>query len=72
MESKSGLKVLNLSMPDMARQMESAVQFGRPVLLQDVLEEMDPLLEPLLAKSFTKRGNQVRPRTYVTQLPPSA
>jgi dynein heavy chain len=54
MEVKSGLKVLSLSMPDMARQMESAVQFGQPVLLADVLEEMDPLLEPLLAKSFIK------------------
>ena len=38
MESKAGLKVLSLSMPDLARQMESAIQFGKPVLLQDVLE----------------------------------
>lgn len=54
MEGKSGLKVLNLNMSDMSRQMESAVQFGRPVLLADVLEEIDPLLEPLLAKSYIK------------------
>jgi hypothetical protein len=25
---------------------------------QDVLEEIDPILEPVLAKSFIKRGNQ--------------
>ncbi|KAJ9531884.1 hypothetical protein QJQ45_022007, partial [Haematococcus lacustris] len=54
-----GLKVLNLQMADMARQVENAIQFGNAVLLQDVLEEMDPILEPVLAKSFIKRGNQL-------------
>lgn len=34
MEGKSGLKVLNLQMSDMARQIENAIQFGNPVLLQ--------------------------------------
>lgn len=54
MESGRGLKVMSLTTGDMARQMESAVQYGCPVLLADVLEEIDPLLEPLLAKSFIK------------------
>jgi hypothetical protein len=54
MEANSGLKVLSLSAPDMVRQLENAVQFGRPVLLADVLEEMDPVLEPLLAKAFIR------------------
>lgn len=54
MEAKSGLKVLSLSAPDMVRQLENAVQFGRPVLLADVMEEMDPVLEPLLAKAFIR------------------
>jgi hypothetical protein len=40
-------------------QIENAVQFGQPVLLQDILEEVDPTLEPVLAKSFIKRGNQI-------------
>lgn len=34
--------------------MEAAVQFGRPVLLVDVMEELDPALEPLLGKSYIK------------------
>ena len=46
-------------MSDMMRQMETAIQFGNPVLLQDVLEEMDPALEPVLAKALIKKGNQV-------------
>lgn len=60
MEKDRQLKIVSLNMPDMARQIENALQFGHPVLLQDVLEEMDPLLEPVLAKAFIKRGNQVR------------
>lgn len=54
MEAKSGLKVMNLSASDMVRQLESAVQFGRPVLLADIMEEIDPVLEPLLAKAFIR------------------
>ncbi|MEW5313998.1 MAG: hypothetical protein WDW38_005527 [Sanguina aurantia] len=58
MEGGNGLRVLNLSMPDMARAIENAIQLGQPVLLQDVGEEIDPVLEPVLAKSFIRRGNQ--------------
>ncbi|GMH41208.1 hypothetical protein BSKO_09118 [Bryopsis sp. KO-2023] len=58
MESANGLKVLNLGMSDMVRHMEIAIQFGKPVLLQDVMEEIDPVLEPVLAKAFIKQGNQ--------------
>jgi hypothetical protein len=60
MESARGLKVVDLQMSDLMRTMENAIQFGSPVLLQDVLEEIDPSLEPILAKSFIKKGNQVR------------
>jgi dynein heavy chain, axonemal len=34
MENKHGLKILNLHSSDLARQVESAIQFGNPVLLQ--------------------------------------
>lgn len=54
MEAKSGLKVLSLKASDMVRQLESAVQFGRPLLLADIMEEVDPVLEPLLAKNFIR------------------
>lgn len=57
-EGKAGLRILNLQMADMARQIENAIQYGQPVLLQDILQEIDPILEPVLAKAFIKRGNQ--------------
>ena len=32
LEAKNGLRVLNLTMADMLRQMENAIQLGQPVL----------------------------------------
>jgi hypothetical protein len=58
MEAGADLKVLSIGAPDMARQLESAVFFGRPVLLVDVAEEVDPVLEPLLAKAYVRCGTR--------------
>lgn len=35
---------------------ENAIQFGKPVLLQNVLETLDPSLNPVLNKSVVKQG----------------
>lgn len=43
-------------MPDYMRILEMAIQFGSPVLLQNVQEELDPTLAPILNKSVTKVG----------------
>ena len=51
------LKVLRLSQSDYSRTLENAIQFGMPVLIEGLLETIDPLLEPLLSKAFTKAGN---------------
>ena len=37
--------------------MENAIQFGLPVLLENVEEELDPSLEPLLLKQIFKQGD---------------
>merc|ERR1711871_18260 len=54
----SELKVIDLKMKDFLRDVENAIQFGMPVLLQDILEELDPSLEPVLNKSIKKIGNR--------------
>ena len=59
MEEANGLKIIDLQMPGYIRTVENCVQFGTPVLLQNILEDIDPILEPLLAKAFIKKGNQV-------------
>ncbi|XP_018428368.1 PREDICTED: dynein heavy chain 2, axonemal [Nanorana parkeri] len=62
MESAKGLKVIDLQMTDFMRTLEQAVQFGTPVLLQNVQEDLDPSLAPILNKSFTKVGGKLQIR----------
>ena len=59
MEGTRGCKILSQNSDNMMRNMENAIQFGNPVLLQDILEVIDPALEPILAKSFIKKGNSI-------------
>jgi len=57
MEGKE-LRIIDLKMTGFLRDVENAVQYGFPVLLQDILEEMDPAMEPVLSKSVLKIGNR--------------
>jgi len=52
------LRIIDLKMTGFLREVENAVQYGFPILLQDILEEMDPALEPVLSKSILKIGNR--------------
>jgi dynein heavy chain len=56
MEKKSSLQIIKLSDSDYLRTLENAIQFGTPVLLENVGEELDPVLEPLLGKQTFKQG----------------
>lgn len=51
-----GLKVVDFQMPDYLVVVERAIQFGTPVLLQNVQEELEPSLNPVLNKSLTRIG----------------
>mmetsp|Transcript_11537 Transcript_11537/g.25166 ORF Transcript_11537/g.25166 Transcript_11537/m.25166 type:complete len:1708 (-) Transcript_11537:108-5231(-) len=54
----AALRIIDLKMNGFLRVVENAVQYGFPVLLQDILEEIDPALEPVLSKSVLKIGNR--------------
>eukprot|EP00112_Aurelia_sp_Birch-Aquarium-sp1_P020988 Seg5537.1 transcript_id=Seg5537.1/GoldUCD/mRNA.D3Y31 product="Dynein heavy chain 3 axonemal" protein_id=Seg5537.1/GoldUCD/D3Y31 len=56
LEKKNRLNVIKLSDANYARTLENAIQFGTPVLLENVAEELDPLLEPLLLKQTFKQA----------------
>lgn len=56
LEAENGLKVIKLSDPNYMRTVENAVQFGSPVLLENIYEEIDPSFEPLLQKATFKQG----------------
>ena len=57
MESRKQLEVLKLSEADYMRRLENAIQFGNPVLLEGVGQELDPTLEPLLLRSTFKQAS---------------
>ena len=53
------LQVIKLSEGgEYLRTLENAIQFGLPVLLENVGEELDPSLEPLLLNQTFKSGGQ--------------
>jgi len=55
MEKDSGLDTIKLTDKDFLRSLENAVRFGKPMLLENVLEELDPALEPILLKQVRRR-----------------
>ena len=55
-------QVVKLSDGDYMRTLENSIQFGTPVLIENVGEELDPSLEPLLLKQIFKQGKD---KTYI-------
>ncbi|XP_058438166.1 dynein axonemal heavy chain 12 isoform X3 [Marmota monax] len=55
-EKENQLSVIKLSDSDYIRTLENCIQFGTPLLLENVGEELDPSLEPLLLRQTFKQG----------------
>ncbi|GIY63283.1 dynein heavy chain 3, axonemal [Caerostris darwini] len=53
---KKNLHVIKLTDTNYIRVLEAALQFGHPVLLENVAEDLDPVLEPILTKAVFKEG----------------
>lgn len=56
MEKQNRLGIIRLSQPDYTRVLENSIQFGLPVLLENIGEDIEPLLEPILLKQTFKQG----------------
>jgi len=56
MYKTSGCILIQLSDPGYMRHLENAIQFGKPVLLENVRETLDATLEPLLLRQTFKQG----------------
>ncbi|XP_041945152.1 dynein heavy chain 1, axonemal isoform X2 [Alosa sapidissima] len=60
MERDNGLDVMKLSDRDFLRSLENAIRFGKPCLLENIGEELDPALDPVLMRqTFKQQGNVV-------------
>ncbi|XP_042293782.1 dynein axonemal heavy chain 3 [Sceloporus undulatus] len=55
MERGNKLSVIKLSDTNYVRTLENAIQFGTPVLLENIGEELDAFLEPVLLKTTFKQ-----------------
>jgi dynein heavy chain len=58
MEKANGLKLVTLKQTDFLRTLKNAISFGAPVLMQEVLEELDPSLDPIMSKAIVKTGSR--------------
>ncbi|KAH9098913.1 hypothetical protein LEN26_016540 [Aphanomyces euteiches] len=56
MEEKNSCKVVKLSQAGFVRALENAIMVGAPFLIENVPEEIDPMLEPVLLKQIVKSG----------------
>ena len=58
-EKAASLEVLKLNDSDYVRKLENSIQFGFPVLLENIGEELDATLEPLLTRSTFKNAGSL-------------
>nr|CAD7455963.1 unnamed protein product [Timema tahoe] len=59
MEKAKNLNVIDFGQSDFMKTLEQAIQFGNSVLLQNVMEVLDPSLAPILNKAVVKQGGQM-------------
>lgn len=59
MEAQKKINIIKLSDSDFLRTLENAIQFGNPVLLENVGEDLDPALSPILLKQTFQKGNTI-------------
>lgn len=55
-EAAAGIDMSKMSDPTLLRNLELAIQFGKWFLIENVGEELDPALEPILLKQIDKSG----------------
>lgn len=58
-ERDNNLQIIRLTDNDFVRSLENAITFGAPVLIENIKEELDPILEPLLQKVVFKSNGVV-------------
>uniref|UniRef100_A0A7S2LWX2 Uncharacterized protein n=1 Tax=Zooxanthella nutricula TaxID=1333877 RepID=A0A7S2LWX2_9DINO len=57
MEAPSKIMVKKFTDADYMRRLEGAISFGTPMLIENLLEETDPAIEPVLLKQTYPKGN---------------
>lgn len=60
MQQKAGLEVTRLTNKSMLRSVGNCIRLGRPLLIEDIGEFLDPALDPVLARAvFSQQGRKL-------------
>lgn len=60
MERENDLLITTLNSKLFRQQLEDSISLGRPLLIEDVDEELDPILDNILEKIYFKIGHTLR------------
>ncbi len=67
--AESNLQIIKLTEKEFLRTLENGIRYGAPVLLENIGEELDPSLEPVLLKQVFKKAGQFLLRLGDTDVP---
>ena len=68
LQKDNNLQVIKLT-DNFLKTLENCIRFGQPCLLENVEEELDPSLEPILLKQIFKKGPQLMLKLGDTDIP---
>lgn len=57
-EEKNGVAITTMRDPNLLRILENCIRLGKPLLLEDLGETIEPALEPVLQKAVYRNGNR--------------
>ena len=57
-ERNNKLEITTFNVHDYMKKLEMSIQFGHPVLFEAIDEEIDPMLDPVLEKSYVVKAGQ--------------
>ena len=58
-EEKNGVIITTMRDINLLRALENCIRLGKPLLLEDLSEQIEPALEPVLQKAIFKQGNRM-------------